>query len=340
MTSRFRRSFAEHNTVAIAIVCLIAIAVVFTLTLRVEALPVIGGGKVHKAVFAEAGGLKEGNEVRVAGVKVGKVTDIDLAGNTVVVKFRIKDTRLGAQSTAAVRVKTLLGQKYLAIDPLGRETLKGPIPLSQTTTPYDVNAALSDLSTTVDEIDTAQMEASFEALSEAFRDTPESVQTMLEGLTALSRTISTRDEELAALLDSSETITGTLAARNQEFEGIITNSGQLVDELERRRTAIHDLLEGSARLGKELQGLVADNEATLAPALERLDEVSRILTENQADLDRSIAALGPYYRMVASTMGNGHWIDSYICGMFDATNRPILEADIERNCAPKKGGGK
>lgn len=338
MSPTFRRSFAERNLVLIAVVGLLVLAAVFMVTFKSSSIPIVGG-TAYTAHFTEAGGLKEGNEVRIAGVKVGEVTNISLDGTTVVVKFRAKGARLGDQSTAAVKVKTLLGQKFLAIDPLGRERLEGAIPLSRTTTPYDVNAAFSDLSVTVDEIDTGQLEASFEALSEAFADTPAEVRGMLEGLTALSRTVSSRDEEIASLLDSTEEISATLAARNTEFAGIISDGSKLMGELERRRDAIQNLLEGSARLGTELQGLVADNEATLRPALEKLDEVSRILTENQANLDASLKAIGPYYRMVTSTMGNGRWVDSYICGLFDANNAPILVADAERNCQPTRGGG-
>lgn len=337
--TRFRRSFSERNLVLIALAGLVTMGLVFAVTFWSQSLPVIGGGTVYHARFAEAGGLKTGNEVRIAGVKVGEVVGVTLQGRVVDVAFRVKGADLGDQTTAAVKVKSVLGRKYLAVDPIGRGELDGPIPLERTTTPYDVNAALSDLSSNLDEIDTAQLEQSFTALSTAFRDTPEDVRGMLTGLTSLSRTISTRDEELASLLESTEDVSATLAARHGEFATILTRGDQLMTELEQRRDAVTQLLAGTARLGTQLQGLVADNEKTLKPALDRLDQVSRILTENQENLDRALAALGPYYRMVTSALGNGRWIDSYICGLFDAGKRPVLDAAVLRDCAPKSGGG-
>ncbi|WP_370618384.1 MCE family protein [Mumia sp. Pv 4-285] len=333
---RYPTSFAERNKVVIAIVGMLAAALVFLLTFNAQALPVIGGGDVQVAHFAEAGGLKEGNEVRVAGVKVGEVTEISLERDTVVVKFRIKGVELGSETTAAVKVKTMLGQKYLALAPAGRETLDDAIPVENTTTPYDVNAAFSDLSTTIDTIDTEQLEESFDALSGAFKDTPESVQGMVTGLTALSRTISSRDEELADLFASTASVTGTLEQRNEEFAKIIEDGSALLGELETRRKAVKVMLDGTAALGTQLQGLVTDNEKQLKPALAELDKVTEILQRNQDNLTAALQKIGPYYRMIASAMGNGRWVDSYLCGLFDEQQRPVLENDVVRDCDPKE----
>lgn len=333
-------AFAERNKIAIAIIGIVAMAVVFLLTFNAASLPIIGGGKVYTAKFAEAGGLKEGNEVRVAGVKVGKITEISVSGTVVEVKFRADVDQLGDQTSAAVKVKTMLGQKYLSLDPLGRGTLDGPIPMDRTTTPYDVNAAFSDLSDAVGEIDTAQLESSFDALSTAFEDTPESVRGMVKGLTSLSRTISSRDEELADLFESTSKISDTLKDRNAEFAKIITDGSSLLGELERRRDTVSAMLDGTSRLGTELEGLVKDNEDQLRPALAKLDQVAKILQDNQDNLDSALKKLGPYYRVLTSALGNGRWIDSYVCGLFDDNKRPLLENDVERNCTPAKGGGR
>lgn len=338
--ARYRTAFSERNKVVVALVGIFAMLLVFLCTFYADSLPVVGGGKTYSAKFAEAGGLRSGNEVRVAGVKVGKVSSVKLDGTSVEVTFRAKGVDLGDQTGAAIKVKTMLGQKYLSLAPMGRGTLAGPIPLERTTTPYDVNAAFSDLSSTIEEIDTDRVEESFDALSEAFKDTPESVQQTVTGLTSLSRTISSRDKELGELLESTSNVTKTLKDRNAEFAKIINNGSSLLGELEKRRDAVNDMLEGTSRLGVQLKGLVKDNEKTLKPALERLDKVSAILQRNQDNLDSALAKLGPYYRVVASAMGNGKWVDSYICGLFDASGAPILENDVERTCAPAKGGGR
>ncbi|RNL64836.1 MCE family protein [Nocardioides marmoriginsengisoli] len=338
--SQFRNAFAERNRVLIALIGSIAMAVIFALTFVADSLPLIGGGKTFTAHFAESGGIRAGNEVRVAGVKSGTVISVELHGKEVLVKFRIKDVTLGDQSTAGVSVKTILGQKFLDIDPLGHGELKGDIPLERTTTPYDVNAALSDFSSTVSAIDTPQLEKSFEVLSKTFENTPESVRTMLTGLTSLSRTISSRDGELAYLFAATRKVSRTLAGRNTEFAALIQDGDALLTELQQRREAVSAMLESTARLGRELRGLVDDNRATLAPALAKVDRLSVVLRRNQDNLDASLRKLGPYYRVVTSALGNGRWIDTYVCGLFGADALPLLDPNAVRNCHPKKGGGR
>ncbi len=335
--ARFPTAFTERNTVLIAIVGLLTLGLLTWGTFNAAALPIVGGGSSHTAQFAEAGGLKPGNEVRVAGVKVGEVTSIELEGATVNVNFRVKDVELGDQTGAAVKVKTLLGQKFLSLDPVGRKALDGPIPLARTTIPYDVNEAFSALSENIEEIDTDQLEEGIDSISAAFENTPESVREVVDGLTSLSRTISSRDDELAGLLEASSDVTRTLADRNEEISGIINEGSSLLGELESRRDTVKALLQGTARLGTQLTGLVRDNEDILRPALAKLDEVSAILQRNQDNLDEALAKLGPYYRNISSALGNGRWVDAYICGLFDENQRPQLDADVERTCDPTGG---
>jgi phospholipid/cholesterol/gamma-HCH transport system substrate-binding protein len=336
--SRFPTAFSERNRVVLALLGLLVMGVLFYGAMNMSSLPVLGAGKEYQALFTEAGGLKPGNEVRVAGVRVGEVTDVRLDGDHVVVSFQAKGVDLHDATTAAIKVKTMLGQKFVAVDPLGTGSLDGAIPLDRTTTPYDVNAAVSDMSTTFGEIDTKQLEESFDALSTAFKNTPESVQQMVGGLTDLSRTISSRDSELDQLLEATDGVTGTLASRNTELASLINDGSDLLGELQSRRDAVHAMFVGTANLGEQLRALVKDNDKTLAPALDKLDRVTAILNDNQKNIDQALAKLGPYYKVLGAATGNGRWVDAYLCGLFDENNDPVLDDDVVRNCHP--GGAK
>ena len=71
---------------------------------RAQDLPVIGGGDTYYAAFSEAGGLKANDEVRIAGVRVGKVEAVELAGDHVRVTFRVADSGFGHE-TAGIKVE-------------------------------------------------------------------------------------------------------------------------------------------------------------------------------------------------------------------------------------------
>ena len=112
--------FRERNPVTIGAAGLVAIALFMLAAFRAEDLPLIGGGDIYYAQFSEAGGLKPNDEVRVAGVRVGQVEDITLDDGHVLVKFRIDEgTEFGDETGASIRVKTLLGAMFLALEPAG-----------------------------------------------------------------------------------------------------------------------------------------------------------------------------------------------------------------------------
>jgi phospholipid/cholesterol/gamma-HCH transport system substrate-binding protein len=331
------KAFSERNPITIAALGLVMIGAVLAATYYSDNLPIIGGGTTYSADFSEAAGLKSGNEVRIAGVKVGAVRSVKLEGTHVLVKFRVKHAWIGDQSTAAIKIKTLLGQKYLAIDPQGTGKLDAhtAIPLKRTSAPYDVTEAFEGLSNTVGKIDTTQLAASFETISDTFKNTPASVRTMLTGLTALSKTIASRDDKLRQLVDNTKQVTGTLSSRNDQFASLINDGNLLLGELQQRRDAIVGLLQGTRDLGIQLSGLVADNQDKLKPTLQQLSRVTDILQQNQDNLDNALRLIAPYYRLLNNSLGNGPWIDIYICGLFNAANEPILDAQAKRDCTPK-----
>lgn len=329
----------ERNPIAVAVVGLAIITVLGLTAYRADDLPVIGGGTTYTADFSEAAGLDSGNEVRVAGVKVGKVTGVSLDGGHVKVTFKVKHTWIGDASTAAIMIKTLLGEKYLAVDPLGaaRQDPARRIPISRTTSPYDVAQAFNGLAQTVGQLDTAQLEQSLRTISDTFRDTPPNVRKSLDGLSALSRVISSRDAELARLLSGTKRLTATLSGQNDTFATLLRDGNALMAELLRRRNAINGLLTGTRELAAELSGLVADNQARLGPMLQSLDQVTTVLARNQHDLDRALALAGPYWRLTNNTLGNGRWLDSYLCGLVPKSYvAPGVVPD--QGCMPPKPG--
>src|SRR6478735_8042306 len=102
--------FRERNPVIVGAVSLAVIAVMILAAFRAQDLPLIGGGDTYYAAFSEAGGLKANDEVRIAGVRVGKAESVALDGDHVKVTFRVDtDSAFGDDTHAAIKVKTLLG---------------------------------------------------------------------------------------------------------------------------------------------------------------------------------------------------------------------------------------
>jgi phospholipid/cholesterol/gamma-HCH transport system substrate-binding protein len=329
---------SRHPALA-GVLGLVLAAALALLAFNADNLPIVGGGTTYTADFTEAAGLRTGNEVRVAGVKVGTVTRVALHGGVVRVDFRVKDAWVGDTSTVAIRIKTLLGDKVLALDPLGgaSQNPRTTIPVSRTTSPFDVTEAFGQLSDTVSQIDTDALARSFDTMAQTFRNTPDSMKGALRGLSDLSRTISSRDTQLAQLLTATKQITGRLADDNAQFQALLADGNLLLAEVQRRRDAIGALLTGTQQLAVQISGLVADNTATLGPTLAALDRVTDVLQRNQDNLTRALALAGPYYRMVGNAIGNGRWFDAYLCGLVPDSYLPVGTAPSS-GCVPPKTG--
>ena len=119
------KPFRERNPVVIGAISISVILLMLLAAFRAQDLPLIGGGDRYTAAFTEAGGLKPEDEVRIAGVRVGKVENVELDGDHVKVTFRVKtDSEFGTETGAAIKVKTILGAMYLALEPAGSGQLK------------------------------------------------------------------------------------------------------------------------------------------------------------------------------------------------------------------------
>jgi phospholipid/cholesterol/gamma-HCH transport system substrate-binding protein len=314
---RDHKPLRDRNPVIVGIVGLLIVAAIAWLAFNANSLPLIGGGTGYTAYFTEAAGLQPGNEVRVAGVTVGKVTGVSLAGDQVKVTFTVKNTWVGDQSTVAIDIKTILGAKYLALDPLGpaSQDPSAAIPVSRTTSPYDVTQAINQLSTVFQQLNTAQVAKSLEAISAAFANTPPAVHQALTGLASLSETIASQDTQIAGLFQGTNKITGTIAGEDSEFQTLINDGNLLLAELEQQQQAIGSLLTGTEALATQLSGLVNADNAELGPMLDKLGQVTTTLVQNQDSLNRALQLAGVYSRLVGNTLGSGPWFDAYLCGL-------------------------
>ena len=310
--------FRERNPVKIGAASLAVLVVLMVVAFKAGDLPLIGGGDTYHASFSEAGGIKANDEVRIAGVRVGKVTSVDLDGNKVDVTFKVKTpSKFGSETNAMIKVKTLLGAMYLSLEPKGSGQLKegATIPLSRTSSAYDVVQAFSGLADRAERIDTKRLATSIDTIADLTKDTPAAFQGTLRGLSRLSETVASRNDQINTLLKNLDTVSGTLANRDQDIVSLMKNSDTLLRALVARRTEVHRLLVSTSQFSTELTALVKQSRADLKPALSNLQGVVNLLLKNQNNLDESLRLMAPFYRVFANTLGDGPWFDTWISNL-------------------------
>lgn len=283
----------------------------------------------YQALFTEAGGLTVGNDVTVSGIKVGSVSSIELDNGDALVGFTIDSTyALGSDTTAHIRTGTLLGERVLALDSEGSGTLdpQQVIPPSRTSSPYSLTDAVSELTDNTANTDTASLNQSLDTLSATLDQIAPQLGPTFDGLSRLSQSLNSRNESLAELLRTAGEVTGIFSERSRQVNALILNANDLLAVLNERRFAITSLLANISAVSQQLSGVVADNEAELAPALERLNNVTRMLERNRDNLAKMLPGAAKYYLTQGEIVSNGAYYNALIPNIQPAQLlQPFLE---------------
>ncbi len=306
--------YRAANLIRPGIIGIVLIILVVAIGLQPERLWAWATAIHYQAVFAEAGGLAVGNDVRTSGMKVGSVTGVSLDADKVLVTFSIDGKiRLGSDSTAHIRTGTLLGQRILAVESAGSGRLNASdvIPMSRTSSPYSLTQAVSDLTTNTAGTDTDSINQSLDTLSDTIDQVAPQLSATFDGLSRLSRALNGRNDTLRALLKSAGQVSGVLGERSQQLNTLILNANDLVGVLNDRREAIVGLIASTSAVARQLSGLVADNEEELAPALERLNSVNAMLEKNRDNIAKALPGLAKYQVTQGEAVANGFYYNAY-----------------------------
>ncbi len=269
----------------------------------------------YQALFSEAGGLAQGNDVTVSGIKVGKVDKISLQNGDALVNFTIAGKyALGSDTTAHIQTGTLLGERVLALNSAGSGTLdpRQVIPTSRTSSPYSLTDAVNDLTTNTAGTNTQSLNQSLDTLAETLDQVAPQLGPTFDGLSRLSQSLNNRNQSLAELLKTAGDVTGILSERSNQVNTLILNANDLVGVLNERRYAITSLLASTSAVSRELTGIVGDNEKKLAPALEHLNAVTAMLEKNRDNLAKMLPGLAKYYLTQGEIVSNGAYYNAII----------------------------
>jgi phospholipid/cholesterol/gamma-HCH transport system substrate-binding protein len=292
----------------------VLIALIIVVGLQPQQLWAMATSVRYEAVFAEAGGLSSGNQVKVSGVTVGSVSDVELERGTAVVTFAVNGSvRLGDTTTAHIGIGTLLGERTLVLEPSGKGSLgaSGVIPLTRTGSPYSLTDAIGEFTSNTSSTDTAAINHSLDTLSDTIERVAPQLAPTFDGVSRLSKSLNSRNESLSSLLEAAANVTGVLSERSEQVNTLLLNANDLLAVLRDRRYAIVNLLANATAVAQQLTGMVADNEAELAPTLDKLNAVTEMLERNRDNLEASLKGLAKYQVTQGEAVNNGFYYNGF-----------------------------
>ncbi|OBF13784.1 MCE family protein [Mycobacterium sp. ACS4331] len=302
--------YRQSSLFRTGLIGLVLIVLIIAVGLRPQQLMSMATSIRYQAQFAEAGGLTAGNNVKVSGVTVGTVSDVELDSGRALVTFAVNSrVRLGRDTTAQISIGTLLGERVLVLEPRGSGSIGalGVIPLTRTSSPYSLTDAIGEFTSNTAQTDTAAINHSLDTLSETIERLAPQLAPTFDGVSRLSKSLNKRNESLSSLLSTASDVTGILSERSEQVNSLILNANDLLGVLQDRRHSIVNLLANTTAVTRELSGLVDDNEKELAPALEQLNRVSEMLERNRDNLEKSLRGLAKYQLTQGEAVNNGFY---------------------------------
>ncbi|OMB79797.1 MlaD family protein [Mycolicibacterium conceptionense] len=302
---------------------IIAVAVVSALIATLLLIKVANiGYREYTAQFLQAAALRPGNPITVAGVPVGEVMSMKLAGDHVEAVLKVRnDVALGEDSRASIKITTILGSRYLALYPGGGGSLPdNRFDLLHTEVPYDLQEALADVTRTYEQVDTDKFAQSLSILGEQMKTLPPVVPQALENTHTLSTIIAQRRDQLGELLKTTEMISDTLRRQQSTIGSLVHQGNSLLGEFVARRATFQAMMDSLTVLVQRLSNIVIDDRPELEELLRNLHELSGMLSQHD-DLLRSTLQSAPIaLRGLANATGNGNAVD------FNATNGLLVDS--------------
>lgn len=267
------------------------------------------------AAFDDVTGLLPNDNVKVAGVVVGKVTGIDTEDGRAVVTFQVDDgyDDLPKDSIAVIRWRNLIGQRYLYLLPGDSpESLQDGDVIEETESVIDLGELFEKLGPIVGSIDPAQVNDFLETITEALDGREDKVGQALDDLAVLTGALASRDDAIARLLTNLDTVADTVNRRDAQIDTMLQNLVLLAETFGDNTATLDAALDELASFGTELDALLDSSSDEITRSLGNLALVTDTVRSRLPELDAFLAGFGDASAAVFRAGNRGEFLNQKI----------------------------
>ncbi|MGH2750249.1 MAG: MCE family protein [Actinomycetota bacterium] len=349
------RSFTERRPWLVGILSILLISMGLYLAFSVNRFKTLKGVYEISAEVEDAAGLQSGNEVRVAGVKVGQVTGVELAEDAALVVMEVQDdVRIPSETRLDVKLKTILGQKFVDLRMprafLARATQGGDpsgatdhylqdgdvIPLDQTSVPYEIYQAATEGTAAIEAIDKKALRKLVSVLAETLNVSGDELGNALQSVDEAASVLKTKNAGIRKLLGNAAALSGTLAESGDDIEGLLERASEVLGTLADNRQTTSSLLAATNDLTQNLGLLI---EAARGSIRVGTGDLNSILTSVEVELDtleESLDEFGVAQELFGQNIKFGRFIEGHVCALTTA-NTCVPGGSPQDPGLPQKG---
>ncbi|MGL5444870.1 MAG: MCE family protein, partial [[Mycobacterium] stephanolepidis] len=223
-----------------------------------------GSTKGYSAIFTDVTGVRVGDDVRIAGVRVGRVDSIELDGSLAKLKFRVKSNQnLYGNSIVSVTYQNIIGQRYISLsrglDGSPERLPEGSvIPVERTEPSFDVGALLNGFEPLFTLLDPKQVDNLSNGLIDAFAGDRGALAHVVAQTTEITKSFAGRDQSLGGLIENLNTVLENVAKQNDNLDQLVVQSQNVVGELDNRRQSLVSSIGSATHVVSRIQ-TIGDN---------------------------------------------------------------------------------
>jgi phospholipid/cholesterol/gamma-HCH transport system substrate-binding protein len=277
------------------------------------------GKKEYHAEFSDVTGVVKGDDVRIAGVKVGTVEDIEVVGDDRArLTFSVEEgTQLSESTYVKIRYRNLVGQRYLSltqdVGESGTLDEGDTIPVSRTEPALDLTVLFNGFKPLFQALSPDDINKLSYEIVQVFQGEGGTLENLLGHTASITQTLADRDQVIGDLIDNLDYVLDHVADRDDQLTDLIQSFRTLVSGLKDDRQAILASLDGISELSVQTADLVKGIRPSFVEDVKQLRRFARNVDRNKGELDRALQVLPIKLEKVGRTAIYGSWFNFYLC---------------------------
>ncbi len=281
------------------------------------------------AVFDDVTGLLPNDNVKIAGVAIGKVSGVRLVDGRARVSLKIrKGYRLPSDTEAAIRWRNLLGQRYVYLYPGSSPVAmaKGAT-IAKTRSVVDLGELFNRLGPIVKAIDPQQVNTFLDSIVQALDGNEDAVRSAVADLGTVASAIAQRDQAIGRLLDNLATVSDTIVDRDAQIRQTLDNVVALATTFSENTAVIDRAITNLGSISQDLAALLRGNRSQVDSIIANLVVVVKTVQDKLPQFNEVLANLDQASAALFRSARYGEWLNQSLpCGR--VTLAPGLDEDI------------
>ena len=279
-----------------------------------------GSTKSYIAEFTDVSGLHEGDNVRIAGVRVGRVDSMRLVGTRADVTMSVQaDQPVFENTQVVIRYQTLVGQRFVALVPgpgRARPLADGArIPADRTEPSFDLSSLLNGFAPLFSVLQPADVNRLSDTIVSVLQSSGPEIVPLLEQTATLTNTVADRDHIIGSVIDNLNPVLDQLASKGSQTDALIAQTRRLVDGLNANTDRIFGSLDQIQKFTGNAQDLLGDIRPDLHRDVRRAVDAADTFADQKNALGDTLKGFPGFLSGLARVTQYGSWVNLYACAI-------------------------